>query len=60
MKYLNIPDEYVYGFIGSISSITFMTILDFIGTLVMAFLIGICGSIGGILAKKIYDKFKKK
>lgn len=53
-------DQLLYPLIGYISSITFFTILDLIGTLVMAFLIGASGALGGVVVKKLIDKFKKK
>lgn len=61
MKSLNINiDQVVYPLVGFISSITFMSILDLIGSIIMAFLIGLAGAAGAYAFKKLIDLKKKK
>lgn len=65
MKFQTIKTEDVmYPLIGYVSSISFFSFLELIGTLVMALLIGIFGAIGGWIFKKYVNpwldrKFKK-
>lgn len=61
MKSLNIDTEQIiYPLIGFVSSITFMSILDVVSTIIMAFLVGAAGALGGVVVKKLIDKFSKK
>lgn len=61
MKFHNTDiDAIIYPLVGFISSLTFMSILDLIGTIIMAFLVGAAGALGGVVVKKLIDKFSKK
>lgn len=61
MKFQTIEtDQLIYPILGYISSITFFTILDLIGTIIMAFFVGAAGALGGAAVKRLIDKFKKK